>query len=76
MRKLALRLDELVVESFPTEPALEERGTVHGAQETGVSVCATHQCYTCGIDPQPFRRGEGGVLEDQLVTRGAQCACA
>lgn len=76
MRKLALKLEDLAVESFPTEQTTEGRGTVFAAQESNVwSVCVT-RCNTCGIDPAPYRRGEGGVLEDQLVTRGAQCACA
>jgi hypothetical protein len=76
MRKLALKLDDLTVESFPTEPALEEHGTVFGAQESNIwSACVT-RCETCGIDPAPFRRGEGGVVEEQIQTRGVQCACA
>ena len=75
-KKLELRLEELAVESFPTEVETEARGTVFGAQESNVwSACVT-RCETCGIDPAPYRRGEGGVLEDQIQTRGVQCACA
>lgn len=53
MKKLALRMEELAVESFTTLEAKEERGTVQG-QELGptvpscpsINLCLTQDCVS------------------------------
>ena len=60
MRKLSMKLEDLEVETFATDPATEERGTVLG-RETSVDECgsgdetyascdmyASDCFYTCG----------------------------
>ncbi|HEX2211686.1 MAG TPA: hypothetical protein VHG93_28625 [Longimicrobium sp.] len=54
MRKLTLALDELQVESFDTDAAPQERGTV-GANQYSASIvnpsCCQGTCYdSCGND--------------------------
>lgn len=52
MRKVSLDVDELKVESFETEDAAEERGTVHGYY-TQFS-CPRTQCGAeCASGPSP-----------------------
>ena len=49
MKKLSLDLNELRVETFATDDAGEDRGTVRGHAETD---CCTISCGgTCGILP-------------------------
>ena len=47
MKKLALNLDALQVQSFATVEYVRVPGTVHAAQNTGPTGC------TCGIWPYP-----------------------
>jgi hypothetical protein len=81
MRKLRLQVDELVVESFLTQPELKAPGTVRGAQETEdpTAVCnaSCGTCYNdCGPDEQntwdcpwpPFTNASCG-------TCGPTCGC-
>lgn len=61
MNKLRLNAEELRVESFPTAPAADEPGTVHGQEATpdcgatlvGVScpraTCQTYDDTFCGL---------------------------
>lgn len=55
MKKLRLNCEELRVESFPTAPAAEEIGTVHGHGGTLVgascpeAVCKTYDDTLCGL---------------------------
>ncbi|HEU0301642.1 MAG TPA: hypothetical protein VFR37_19460 [Longimicrobium sp.] len=46
MEKLTLRLDELCVDTFHTEPAGTARGTVAGAQDTSHTICTGPACET------------------------------
>lgn len=52
MKKLSLRLDELVVETFePAAVEAERPGTVKGNQDT-LRPCCTASCGgTCGAEP-------------------------
>ena len=56
MRKLKLDLEELAVESFPTDTVAQERGTVqgHGQTDGGTTCWATcigDTCWdSCGAD--------------------------
>lgn len=53
MKKLNLKIDDLRIESFATDAASEERGTVQGAQASAGTcfgqptciVCTRQQCY-------------------------------
>jgi hypothetical protein len=47
MKKLALRLDDLQIDSFQTTPAGKEGGTVLGEQCTCPSACSCPGCPTC-----------------------------
>jgi hypothetical protein len=47
MRKLKLDLDQLVVDSFRTEPAPRKPGTVFGEQCTCYTNCTCPGCPTC-----------------------------
>ena len=47
MKKLALRLDDLTVESFSTATADALPGTVHGNDWTVVGGCATDEYQSC-----------------------------
>ena len=57
MKKLRLNADELRVESFPTDRALEETGTVHAQQEKPtllppscpMQLCRTYDDSLCGL---------------------------
>ena len=52
MRKISLDVDELKVESFETEDAAEERGTVHG--HISQFSCPRTQCgEQCPSGPMP-----------------------
>ena len=52
MKKLALHLDELKVETFdPTAAVPESRGTVRGNAETDVPCCTWSCGGTCGAAP-------------------------
>ena len=52
MKKLALKLDDLHVETFETSAESAERGTVVGNQRTVLgNTCAPTCAYTCGILP-------------------------
>lgn len=48
MKKLALSLDALEVQSFATADSAPGRGTVHGEQCTCLTVCTCPGCNTCG----------------------------
>jgi hypothetical protein len=58
MKKLALALDDLTVESFSTDVELEDRGTVAGNSLPTKPLCSrycppTHSCAdtaTCTVD--------------------------
>lgn len=53
MKKLALKLDDLRVETFQTSAAAGERGTVVGHAPTANGNTCGFSCpYTCGIVPQ------------------------
>ncbi|HEX6039309.1 pinensin family lanthipeptide [Longimicrobium sp.] len=47
MKKLSLKLDDLRIDSFATDAADGERGTVQGAQITaaGTCLCTRQGCY-------------------------------
>jgi hypothetical protein len=47
MRKLALKLDELSVETFETLAPLDGRGTVRG-HDTGPVLCGESDVVSCG----------------------------
>ena len=47
MSKLKLRLEDLRIDSFTTEPAREEKGTVFGEQCTCYTNCSCPGCPTC-----------------------------
>jgi hypothetical protein len=47
MRKLALSLDALEVQSFATADSAPGRGTVHGEQCTCPTACTCPGCNTC-----------------------------
>lgn len=55
MKKLRLNADALRVESFPTAPAVDEPGTVHGHHASllppscPVQVCRTYDDTLCGL---------------------------
>ncbi len=57
MKKLALNLDALRVESFATGTALEQRGTVLGNQQTHNVQCHTQEisCYRTACCPATIR---------------------
>lgn len=57
MKKLALNLDALRVESFATGTTLETRGTVLGNQQTRNVQCYTQDvsCYRTACCPATFR---------------------
>ncbi len=46
MKKLSLKLEDLRIDSFTTDAADGERGTVQGAQisAAGTCFCTRHQC--------------------------------
>ncbi len=58
MKKLSLNMDQLRVESFSTDAAMEERGTVEGNSLptyplcSGYPGCRTYKCETatCTLD--------------------------
>ncbi len=58
MKKLSLNMDQLRVESFSTDVAMEERGTVEGNSLptyplcSGYPGCRTYKCETatCTLD--------------------------
>jgi hypothetical protein len=53
MKKLALELDDLRVDTFQTSADLAARGTVVGNGPTVMGNTCTPSCpYTCGIIPQ------------------------
>ena len=47
MHKLKLQLDDLMVDSFTTEPVRREKGTVFGEQCTCYTACTCPGCPTC-----------------------------
>lgn len=47
MNKLKLRLEDLRIDSFTTEPARKEKGTVFGEQCTCYTNCSCPGCPTC-----------------------------
>ncbi|HST59777.1 MAG TPA: hypothetical protein VLK84_13830 [Longimicrobium sp.] len=55
MKKLRLDADALRVESFPTDPAARETGTVHGLAPTlqlgscPAPLCRTYDDTLCGL---------------------------
>jgi hypothetical protein len=49
MRKLALKIDDLSVETFHPGPETPVRGTVVGASESDQTACAE---FTCGANTQ------------------------
>lgn len=55
MKKLRLNADALRVESFPTAPVADERGTVHGHAPTlqvgscPAPLCRTYDDTLCGL---------------------------
>lgn len=54
MRKLTLRLDDLAVEGFSTEPAPRARGTVRGEQCSCGGTCYDESCAnTCWFTCMP-----------------------
>lgn len=76
MKKLALDLDQLVVESFATDPAARPAGTVrgHGVSETPTE-CLT-DCGSCSICPACI--SEGGTCDYGTVcanTCQETCGC-
>ena len=53
MKKLALNLDDLRVDTFETSAPAGERGTVEANQASiNGNTCAPSCPYTCGIIPQ------------------------
>ena len=46
MKKLALKLDELAVESYATEETPRERGTVEGASLPTLPLCTRYGCVS------------------------------
>jgi hypothetical protein len=54
MEKLRLKLEELTVQSFPTDDADSRKGTVQG-QEGAPSALYTHCCNTDEFQSCPFR---------------------
>jgi hypothetical protein len=46
MKKLALSMDDLKVESYATEVPSEERGTVLGNSLPTLPLCTRHGCIT------------------------------
>jgi hypothetical protein len=50
MRMLKLDIDKLEVDSFETNGAGEERGTVHGHYPTQYATCVTSVCGCSGAD--------------------------
>ena len=77
MKKLALRLEELSVETFPTEETTDRLGTVNAHYDTDWTQCGS--CPTCGNPPAPtgLREANGGVRENHTFfhcrTLGPQC---
>ena len=56
MKKLRLHVEELKVESFPTAPGAEEKGTVRAYYEAGTVLppscpvaCETYDDSVCGL---------------------------
>jgi hypothetical protein len=47
MNKLKLRLEDLRIDSFSTEPVRKEKGTVFGEQCTCYTNCSCPGCPTC-----------------------------
>jgi len=47
VNKLKLRLEDLRIDSFTTEPARKEKGTVFGEQCTCYTQCTCPGCPTC-----------------------------
>jgi hypothetical protein len=47
MRKLTLKLDDLLVETFQTTPTQKAKGTVFGEQCTCYTQCTCPGCPTC-----------------------------
>jgi hypothetical protein len=47
MKKLTLRLEDLRIDSFSTEPVRKEKGTVFGEQCTCYTNCSCPGCPTC-----------------------------
>jgi hypothetical protein len=52
MDKLKLKVEELQVQSFPTDDADQRKGTVHGAAP---SALYSHCCQTDEFQSCPFR---------------------
>ena len=52
MKKLALKLDDLQVDTFQTSAASADRGTVMGNGPTMMGNTCAITCRTCGIVPQ------------------------
>lgn len=49
MRKLKLQLEDLMVDSFTTEPTRREKGTIFGEQCTCHTACTCPGCPTCDV---------------------------
>lgn len=83
MAKLALKVDDLVVESFHTVPEMPTRGTVVGAADTVEAQCATFNtacpdfsCYAnsqCCSDFQTC--GYTCLLTCTCGPSGTNCLC-
>jgi hypothetical protein len=76
MHKLALELDQLVVESFATAPAARPAGTVrgHGVSETPTE-CLT-ACGSCTICPVCISEAGSCVPAESCAnTCGDTCGC-
>jgi predicted RNA-binding Zn-ribbon protein involved in translation (DUF1610 family) len=52
MKKLALQLDDLQVDTFQTSAVSADRGTVVGNAPTNMGNTCAVTCRTCGIVPQ------------------------
>lgn len=77
MKKLALHLDELMVESFETSDPQQPRGTVKGNDWSQITECVTDEYYSCpdscGVDTcNPTNCGTTGT---GTGTGQTQCNC-
>jgi hypothetical protein len=71
MRKLALKLDELSVETFETLAPLEGHGTVRG-HDTGPVLCGESDVVSCGGSCARTECGEGTCWPNPCGGGGTQ----
>lgn len=64
MKKLNLKIEDLRIDSFQTDAAAEERGTVDAAQLSAASnctICTRQQCY------EPSEPGYGTFVNNICI---------